>query len=151
MKRIVIAVAAAAAVVLTALLGSAGAQSGAPTGTLELVQLERENSSAFVDNPPRRRESPGDVFTVSGPVRDAQGRRIGKANGAFTQTGRNAAHGAATFMLAEGRIVVVGALAGAGANALAIAGGSGAYEDASGTATVTTRRNRTEFGLRFGG
>jgi hypothetical protein len=47
---------------VAAFVGSSGAQQpGPPTGTLELVSLDRETRFAFVDNPPRRRERAGAV------------------------------------------------------------------------------------------
>jgi hypothetical protein len=56
MKRALIITAACAAIVgVVALVGNSGAQQpGTPTGTLELVSLNRETRFAFVDNPPRR-------------------------------------------------------------------------------------------------
>jgi hypothetical protein len=60
MKRLILTGGVCAAL----LAGGATAQT-APA-TLELVQLERDVRGGFVDNPPRRRESAGDVFTVRG-------------------------------------------------------------------------------------
>ena len=64
-----------------------------PPPTLELVQRSSDTRSAFVDNPPLRRESRGDMFTISGPVRDVAGRRVGRAEGAFTLTAPERARG----------------------------------------------------------
>jgi hypothetical protein len=144
MKRLILIIATAGA--LAALVGAAGAQS--PT-TLELVQLERDTRGGFVDNPPRRRESAGDVFTVRGRVRDSAGKAVGSAQAEFVQTGPRSAQGSATFSLGGGRIMVAGALAGRGDDTLAIVGGTGAYTGATGTVQIVEARGRTEFRFTF--
>ena len=146
MKRLTLITAACAALAV-ALVGSAGAQ--APT-TLELVQIDREVKTGLVDNPPKRRESAGDVFTVRGPIRDAQNRRAGTSNGVFTQTGPKSAHGAATFTLPSGRIAIQGVLGTSGDDTLAVVGGTGAYANATGTVRITQRAGRTTFAFTFG-
>lgn len=151
MRRLIVMTGVCAAVAVPALLGTATAQSGPPSGTLELRQLERDTRFGYVDNPPRRRESAGDVFTVRGRVRDAANRPAGSAQAVFTQTGRRSAHGSATFALAQGQIVIAGRLAGRGTDTLAILGGTGAYAAATGTARISERRGRTEFLFSFGG
>lgn len=143
MKPLLIAAAATAALAGSTLIGSAGAQT--TPATLELVQLERDVRTGFVDNPPRRRESAGDVFTIRGPVRDASGRRAGRAEAAFTQTGRRSALGAATFVLAGGRLMISGIVDGGGTDTLAVVGGTGAYAGAAGTVRITEGRRRTVF------
>lgn len=149
MKRLILAIGAGAALAVPALLGTATAQPGPPSGTLTLVQLERDTRTGYLDNPPRRRESADDVFAVSGRVRDAANRPTGRAQAVFTQTGRRLAQGSATFALAQGQIVIVGGLAGSGTDNLVIAGGTGAYAGATGTARITERRGRTEFLFSF--
>jgi hypothetical protein len=119
-------------------------QPPAPT-TIELVQRESETRSGFVDAPPRRREGPGDLFSVSGPLRDASGRRAGSASAAFVQTSRSAAQGSATFVLSSGRLAAVGSVGSGRLSRLAIVGGTGAYEGAEGTAEVITARRATRF------
>jgi hypothetical protein len=91
------------------------------------------------------------VFTLRGRIRDTRGAVAGRAQGAFTQTGRRQAHGAATFLLRDGRITVTGALAGSGTDALAIAGGTGAYSGARGTVTVSEGDRVTRFSFAFAG
>lgn len=151
MKWLTLVAGACVALAAPALLGTATAQPGPPSGTLELVQLERDTRSGFVDTPPRRRESAGDTFTVAGPVRDAAGRRAGRAQAVFTQTGRRSAQGNATFALRTGQIVIAGGLAGSNnIDTLAIVGGTGAYTGATGTARITMRRGRTAFRFSFG-
>ena len=148
MKRLILTGGACAALAAAVLAGGATAQT-APT-TLELHQLERDARSGFVDNPPRRRESNGDVFTVGGRLRDAVGRSVGSDQAVFTQTARRTAHGGATFTLTDGSIVVSGRLGGTGTDTLAIVGGTGAYAGATGTVLVTEGRRRTSFRFSLG-
>jgi hypothetical protein len=147
MKRLILII-AACALAVPVLVGPAGAQ--APT-TLELVQLDREVKTGFVDAPPKRRESAGDVFTVRGPLRDAGSRRVGSVDAVFTQTGRRTARGGGTFTLADGSIEVSGRLGGSGTDTLAITGGTGAYAGASGMVVITEGRGRTRFGFTLSG
>lgn len=148
MKPLLILAALAAALAGPALIGTAGAQT-TPT-TLELVQRERDTSTGFVDNPPRRRESAGDVFTIRGPVRDAAGDRAGSAQAVFTQTGRRSALGSATFALRDGQLMIAGVVDGGAADTLAVVGGTGAYAGATGTVRVTEGRRRTVFTFTLG-
>jgi hypothetical protein len=146
MKRLILTI-AACALAVPVLVGSAGAQ--APT-TLELVQLDREVRTGLVDAPPKRRESAGDVFTVRGPLRDAQNRRVATAHGVFTQTGPRTAHGVATVILPSGRIAFQGVLGLGGDDTLAIVGGTGAYAAAAGSVRIVQSRGRTTFTFTFG-
>jgi hypothetical protein len=146
MKRLILII-AAGALAVPVLVGSAGAQ--APT-TLELVQIDREVRTGFVDAPPKRRESAGDVFTVRGPVRDAQGRRAATVQGVFTQTGPRSAHGGGTVTLPAGRIAFQGVLGLGGDDTLAIVGGTGAYSGAGGSVRIVQRQGRTTFTFTFG-
>lgn len=148
MKRLILTGGVCAALAAAVLAGGATAQTAPPT--LELHQLERDSRSGFVDNPPRRRESRGDVFTVGGRVRDASGRSVGSAHAVFTQTGRRTAHGGGTFTLSDGAIVVSGRLGGSGTDTLAIVGGTGAYAGATGTVLITESRGRTAFRFTLG-
>jgi hypothetical protein len=145
MKRLTLIIAACAALAVPAVVTAQG-----PT-TLELVQIDRDVKTGFVDAPPKRRESAGDVFTVRGPLRDAQGRRAGTAHGVFTQTGPRSAHGAATITLPSGRIAIQGVLDGTnGDDTLLVVGVSGAYAYATGTVRITQRAGRTTFTFSFG-
>jgi hypothetical protein len=148
MKPYLILAAVTAAVAGSSLIGTAGAQT-TPT-TLELVQLERDVRAGFVDNPPRRRETAGDVFTVRGTVRDSAGRAAGKAEAAFTQTGKRSALGGATFALRDGQLMIAGRVGGGGTDTLAVVGGTGAYAGATGTVRITEGRRRTVFSFTLG-
>jgi Allene oxide cyclase barrel like domain len=114
------------------------------------VQLERDVRAGFVDNPPRRRETAGDVFTIRGRVRDAAGKAVGSTSAVFTQTGPRSARGGATFSLADGTIEVSGALRGRGADTLAIVGGTGAYAGVTGSVRITEGQRRTTFRFTLG-
>jgi hypothetical protein len=138
---------------LAVVAGTSAQSPGPPSGTLELVQLERDAKFAMVDNPPRRKEGPGDVFTIAGGIRNAEGRLAGRAAGVFTQTDATHAQGSAVFKLADGQIVTTGVLDDLGRNdtsdTLAIVGGTGAYAGARGTAVLTEGDGRTRFDLTF--
>jgi hypothetical protein len=157
MKRLALVISAACAAIIgtVAVVGSSGAQSPAPpTGTLELVALDREGSFKFVDTRPRRRENPGDQFILTQRLRDTSNRRVGRAHAAFTFTPGKpaAAQGTGTFILHNGRIAVAGVVDDPGkTDRLAIVGGSGAYTAATGTVLVTERRRSTQFEFTFAG
>jgi hypothetical protein len=147
-KQIRILAAAGAAVALAGVAAGTGSAQEQPS-TLELVQRSTETRTGFVDTPPRRREGPGDLFTVSGPVRDSSGRRTGRSDAMFAQTSAKHAQGSATFALPSGTLVASGALDNSGRSArgdrLAIVGGTGAYAGASGTLELTYERRATRF------
>jgi hypothetical protein len=159
MQRLaVITTAACAAIVgVVALVGTSGAQQpGAPTGTLELVTLDRETHFTFVDNPPRRQERAGDLFTINARVRDGSNRRRGRLHASFTETQpppRVVAQGSATFILRKGQIMVSGPIVDRGArdhtDTFAVVGGSGAYTGARGTMLTRERRKSTRFVFTF--
>lgn len=145
-KPIAIAAAAVAAVTVA---GTVNAQDPAPT--LELVAPNKQSKSTFVDAPPKRRESAGDMFTIASSLRDAAGRRAGRLDAVFTQTSRARAQGSVTFALQGGQIVAVGALDAAGrTDSLVVAGGSGAYAGATGSVSLAEERNATRFRLYLG-
>jgi hypothetical protein len=143
-KQIRILAAAGAALALAGVAAGTGSAQEQPT-TLELVQRSSETRSGFVDAPPRRREGPGDLFTVAGPVRDASGRRTGRADASFVQTTARHAQGTATFSLPSGTLVATGVVDSGRSDRLAIVGGTGAYADASGTVSLTYGRRATRF------
>lgn len=68
-----------------------------------------------------------------------------------TQTSRRSAIGSATFVLAQGEVMVDGRLAGRGADTLAIVGGTGTFAGATGTVRITQGSRRTEFVFTLGG
>jgi hypothetical protein len=134
--------------------GTSAQAPGPPSGTIELVQRERDARFAGVDNPPRRKESPGDVFLIGGVLRHDDGRTAGRAAAMFTQTDRRRAVGTAVFKLAGGDIVATGALDDRGSadtsDTLAVVGGTGSYAGARGTAVVSEGQGETRFRLSLG-
>jgi hypothetical protein len=146
-KRIAALGLAAAMLTAAAVTTTTGAaEEQQPAATIELTARDSESRFGGFDAPPRRSEGPGDSFTISARLRDSAGNAAGRADGAFSQTGRRRAHGSATFTLAGGRIVVAGVLDEAGStDALTIVGGSGAYENARGVLTTGETRGGTSF------
>ena len=156
----VITVAAGAAIAgVVALVASSGAQQpGPPTGTLEVVSLERETRFSFVDNPPRRRERAGDMFVINARLRDTADRPVGRLHAFFAETQappRVVAQGSATFILGDDQIVVSGPIVNQGrddrSDTLAIVGGSGAYMAARGTMVATEGRRTSRYVFDFAG
>ncbi len=156
MKRQAVVLSAALAAVLllgVAVVSSGVAQQpGPPTGTLDLVQLNRESSFKFIDNPPRGGEeqepSPGDMAIIGATLRDTSNRRAGRLHVVLTRLeGRrkyvDQVNG--TFRVEGGYIVVGGILGGGRTDDAAITGGTGRYAGARGTLRVTETRQ----GLRF--
>jgi Dirigent-like protein len=155
---LIITAACAAIVSVVALVGSSGAQQpGPPTGTLELVSLDRETRFTFVDNPPRRRERAGDLFMINARLRDGANRSAGRLHASFAETQpppRVVAQGSATFILRNGQIMVSGPIVdrpGDRTDTFAVVGGSGAYTAARGTMVTTEMRRRTRFVFTFAG
>ena len=153
MKPTVLTVLAAGIVTAAALpllMSPGAAQAEAPSGTLTLIQLQKENHSTFVDNPPKAKESAGDVFTVAGKTRLPDRSAAGTLSGSFTQTDKSGAQGSVTFRLPDGTIEVLGSLASGDISELAIVGGTGTYVGASGTMSLEGGRNKTVFVFDFG-
>lgn len=163
MKRTTLYIAVASAALAGAVLAGPGGaqQQGPPTGTLDLVGLDREADFRFVDNPPRgggeRPPSAGDIFTIVQPLRDTSNRRVGVARATFISTGGRKLNlvGSATITLAGGTITVEGIIQERGprdrSDTLAITGGTGAYEDAGGTLTTEERRGSIRRHFDFSG
>lgn len=161
MQRLALIITAACAAILgaAAIVGSSGAQPpGPPTGTLELVSLDRETRFKFIDNAPRRRESAGDLFMITARLRDSSNRPAGRLHASFavTQARRpSVSQGSATFVVGNGQVVVSGPIVDRGRNdrtdTFAVVGGSGAYTAARGTMVTTETRRSTRFVFTFAG
>jgi Dirigent-like protein len=161
MQRLALIITAACAAILgaAAIVGSSGAQQpGPPTGTLELVSLDRETRFKFVDNPPRRRERAGDLFMINAQLRDSSNQPTGRLHASFAETQsppRAVSQGSATFIVGNGQIMVSGPIVDQGRNdrtdTFAVVGGSGAYTAARGTMVTTETRSRTRFVFTFAG
>jgi hypothetical protein len=156
-KRGMLIIAAALSVGLIGgwLATSGGAQQQAPTGTLRLVALGKEDRFNFVDNPPkqgmRRPPSPGDIGVLRHKLRNTSGERVGNARVVFTTTGRRGAVVYGVFKVGGDRIAIEGIAEGPTPHTHAITGGTGAYSGAAGTLTVEGRRDRTIFSFSFSG
>ncbi len=131
-----------------------------PSGTLELVQRDRETRFKLVDAPPlqgeRRPPSPGDVAIVSGVLRHPSGRRGGRRAGrlqayftTFSRGRRYSAEVAASFRLRGGAVMVQGPVGHGRVDRVAIVGGTGTYAGARGTLTATSGRTQTRFVFAF--
>lgn len=161
MQRVALIITAACAAIIgvVALVGSSGAQQpGPPTGTLELVSLERETRFAVVNNPPRRLVSAGDMVLGDARLRDGSNLPTGRLHASFAITQpppRVVALGSATFILRNGQIMVSGPIVDRGrgdrTDTFAVVGGSGAYTAARGTMVTTERRRSTRFVFTFAG
>jgi hypothetical protein len=160
MRRVGLRSTAAAAALLTVVAvvtSTTGAQApGPPTGTREFVSLDREATFRFVDNPPLRRESAGDMVVLAGSLRAADNRRVGRYQAAFVATKggnfdrRFIGQGAGTFTLADGDIVVEGLIDDSRrTDRVAIVGGTRAYAGARGTLAVTETRTTSRFVFTF--
>jgi hypothetical protein len=159
MKRLAVIISAASVAIISAavlVVRSDAQQPGPPTGTFELVSLERQTRFTFVDNPPRRRERAGDLFVITARLRDGSNRPAGRLHASFAETQpppRVVAQGSATFILDDGQINVSGPIVNRGpgdrTDTLAVVGGTGAYTAARGTLTTEEMRGRTRYVLRF--
>jgi Dirigent-like protein len=161
MKRLAVIITAACVAIISATLlvvRSDAQQPGPPTGTLELLSLDRETRFTFVDNPPRRRERAGDLFVINSRLRDSSNRPAGRLHASFAETQpppRVVAQGSATFILANGQIAVSGPIVNRGprdrTDTLAVVGGTGAYTAARGTLMTRETRRGTRYAFTFAG
>ena len=138
----------------TLVVSTEAQQPGAPTGTLELLQRNREGAfRVIIDVPPRQgergRPTPGDSFLITGPVRNQAGRGVGRVQAVFVVARREDAQVSATFILRDGHIAITGAETRARVDHFAITGGTGRYTDARGTLRVTERRASAAFRFTF--
>jgi hypothetical protein len=135
---------------------SGGAQQQAPTGTLRIVTLDKEDRGHTVDNPPkqgmRRPPSPGDIGVLRHRLRNTSRERVGSGRVVFMWTGRGGAVVYGVFKLRGGLIAFEGITSRSATDIHAITGGTGAYNGAAGTLTVLKNRpGRTIFTFSFSG
>lgn len=156
MKKLLMLAAVPAIIVAIVVAATGGAQT-TNGRTLTLFQDTTRESNTFVDNPPKSpsknpssrqfRLSVGDDLVARTPVLDRRGgKRVGTAYAHVTVVkGRKFENailqGEVVLTLRDGTIVFTG-LAGGAERPLAVVGGTGAYEDAGGSA----RESETDAG-----
>jgi hypothetical protein len=147
MKRLaLLAVLAASAAV--AVLASSGSASHPGSRTLTFIERDRGSTFSFVDNVPRtrfsrgepRRISSGDEFVFTTPLVRANGQLAGREYGqcvavrGSTRFDRVRFQCHATVRFGDGTLALLGIPSFRGPFSVAITGGTGAYEDAEGSA-----------------
>ncbi len=150
-----LAVVGATTIVATGLAG----QERMKGTVLDLQMRHAEAKVTIIDEAPkmtksRPSESPGDSAVGSGTIRDAQGARIGTVHNDFVvTTGRTPGtteQVTSTFVLQKGQIATQGVIDQVGVSeTLAVIGGTGAYEGASGTVEITGDEKAVRFEIRL--
>ena len=124
---------AASAALLVSQVASGNPSNAQRVQTVRLVGIDA--SDYQVDNPPTG-ESGGDTYGGSSNLYE-HGKLVGHEVLACTETSVRGTQCGDTFILKNGRIDTVGAFAFTRApQVLSVAGGSGAYRDVRGTATI---------------
>ena len=114
----------------------------ASTGPATIRITNKEVSVARVDIG-RSGKSPGDMEIVRQSVFDRQGNRIGRAELLCTFVdSRRARNCRGTYFLPKGKLVVGGSLSFRQFYDLAVTGGTGLYDNARGSVTVTRMARR---------
>ena len=139
---------------------SGAQQPGPPTGSMQLVQPNKDVKFHLVDEAPRqtrrRAFSPGDTLVTRGPLADTAGKRVGRAQMLYVVTraqgGAADTQFSATLILRDGHLVLEGAdTAKEDVDTFAITGGTGRYAGARGTAQLTPGDEATSLSIRFAG
>ena len=157
MKRLIVPAALVAAVLGVTLFSATGSAKPSKGTNLTVIERDSESNFRFIDNPPRAqravfrggRVSSGDELATFQPLRSKKGRRVGALEAICT-----AARGARSFPHAEfvchgayrfkrGTLALEALLHGNGNLTIAVTGGTGVYEGASGSVNSISRRNRT--------
>ena len=116
--------------------------SAAATGPGKITITNRQLSVVRVDVG-RRGKSPGDMEIIRQRLFDRQGRVIGRAELMCTFVdSRRARICRGTYFMPKGRLVVGGSLSFRQFYNLAVTGGTGLYDNARGTVTVTRMATR---------
>lgn len=147
MKRTAVGLAAVAALGIAALIPSVGQSQGERTITL----TSHTQSVKVVDLPPRGKASAGDVLVSITRLQDADGKRVGTGHLSCGVTqGARTIEGATyqcvgTHKLRDGTITYAGVarLGSARVIRIAVTGGTGAYDGASGELVNTDRSDTT--------
>ncbi|MDQ3723297.1 MAG: hypothetical protein M3376_09590 [Actinomycetota bacterium] len=161
--RYPIAISAVALAVAAAVLVPGSAAQGQAPESLTVQFRHSEAKVRLVDIGPkmtRRRpsESPGDLAVGSARLRSASGGVVGRLHQSFMITGGRGEATTeqvnATLVLRNGQITLQGLSDNSKPDAplaVAITGGTGAYNGARGTAVVSESRTAVSFELRFAG
>jgi hypothetical protein len=126
---------AALLVVVPLAVASAAGASGALTGPGTVRVTDRQVKHIHVDGGPPG-EGAGDQDFYRGLLYN-RGITIGHSDSMCTKTGTGSANCSATYFLPKGKIMVTGVLASRLFYEIAVVGGTGLYENARGTLTVT--------------
>jgi hypothetical protein len=140
MKRTAVGLAAVAALGVAVAIPSVGQSQTSRTITLNA----HTKSVKVVDLPPRGKSSSGDLIVSISTLRNVDGARVGKGYIACTLTGRARTFESANYectgtnKLKDGSLTFAGNLRLAARElTVAVTGGTGAYDGATGTALVT--------------
>lgn len=148
MRTTMLLVALTAAVAAGAVLAlSAGGETRASQAPADFTVTTtfRDRDVSFVDNRPRRRESPGDVLLLPGTFTGAKSGSLLVSCTVVKRPRRNreTSNCTGTVILADGQIAFQGSIVGdPDTVTLPIVGGTGAYNGARGTLTDKTTSDR---------
>jgi hypothetical protein len=148
MKRLLAGFALAGATLAFTILSASGTAAPNPDRGFVLIQRNSEEAFSLVDNPPRtlhhNRLTPGDLATLHQPLRSVSGRKVGAADVGCTATRggtfdhvRFACDG--VYSLKRGTLMVEVRFLPNSQPTIAITGGTGAYEGASGSIRQVSR------------
>jgi hypothetical protein len=156
MKRLFIPAALVAAVLGVTLLSASGSAKPAKPQTFTVIERDSEGHFHFLDNPPRAhrgvfrggRISSGDEFVIFQPLRSPKGTRVGALEAICTAArgGQNfgkaqfACHGSDRFK--NGTLALEALFSGGGLK-IAVTGGTGIYQGASGSVGSVQKPHRT--------
>jgi hypothetical protein len=148
MKRLLAGFALAGAALAFTILSTVGSAAPSRDRTFTLIQRNSEEQFSLVDNPPRtlndNRLTPGDLATLHQPLRKTSGRQVGAADVGCTATrGGTFAHVRfacnGVYSLKRGTLMVEVRFLPNSQPTIAVTGGTGAYEGATGSIRQVSR------------
>jgi hypothetical protein len=148
LKRLLAGFALAGATLAFTILSTSGSAAPNRDRNFTLIQRNSEEAFSLVDNPPRsprgNRLSPGDLATLHQPLRSVSGRQVGAADVGCTATrGGSFAHVRfacnGVYSLKRGTLMVEVRFLPGSQPTIAVTGGTGAYEGASGSIRQVSR------------
>ena len=148
MKRLLAGFALAGATLAFTIVSTSGSAAPPRDRSFTLIQRNSEEQFSLVDNPPRTLDdnhlTPGDLATLHQPLRRVSGRQVGAADVGCTATRggtfnhvRFACDG--VYTLKRGTLMVEIRFLPNSQPTIAITGGTGAYEGASGSIRQVSR------------